>query len=62
MKTKSMTLEDQRNYRFYEKGNEFKILQIKNSTEFVAGDYISKYEVDCRIQAKWDITIKPTKK
>lgn len=60
-KSRSMIVEDNRNV-IYDKGrSEFTILQVKNSTEFVAGDDISKSEVDRRIQAGWDVTIKPKK-
>ena len=60
-KARSMILEDWRNHSIARKQQEFKILQIKNSTEFVAGDTISKSQVNQRIQAGWDITIRPKK-
>ena len=60
-KSRSMIVEDNRNV-IHDKGkSEFTILQIKNSTEFVAGDDIGKGDLDRRIQAGWDVTIKPKK-
>ncbi len=60
-KSKSMTVEDQRGSNFFEKGAEFKILKVKNSTEYIAGAYLSKADVDQRIQHGWDVTINPKK-
>ena len=60
-KPKSMIVEDHRSATWYEKGAEFKILKVKNSTEYIAGAFVSKSEVDQRIQYGWDVTINPKK-
>ncbi len=60
-KPKSMIVEDYRGSNFFEKGAEFKILKVKNSTEYIAGAFVSKSEVDQRIQHGWDVTINPKK-
>ena len=60
-KPTSMVLEDWRNVRFNQKDQEFKILKVKNSTDYVAGDHISLSDVDVIIQAGWDVAIQPKK-
>lgn len=63
-KARSMIVEDWRNEPIplgRDEGDDFKILQVKNSTEWVAGDFLSRAKLDQRIQAGWDITIKPKK-
>ena len=57
-KTASMTLKDGRGKMVVE-GKEFKLLKIKNSTEFIPGDWIGKKDVDNKIRLGWDITILP---
>ena len=57
-KTASMTLKDGRG-RMVVEGKEFKLMKIKNSTEFVPGDWISKRDVDNKIRMGWDVTILP---
>lgn len=60
-KTAAMTLKDGRG-RMVVEGKEFKLLKIKNSTEFVPGDWISKRDVDSKIRLGWDVTILPWNK
>jgi hypothetical protein len=60
-KPMSMILEDNRKVFHTDGISEFTILQVKNSTQFIANDVISKSEVDRLIQSGWDITIKPKK-
>jgi len=60
-KAAAMTLKDGRG-RLVVEGKEFKILKIKNSTEFVPGDWISKRDVDQKIRLGWDVTILPWNK
>ncbi len=60
-KPMSMIVEDHRGDIYFEKGAEFKIVKVKNSTEYIAGAYLSKSEVDQRIQHGWDVTINPKK-
>jgi len=60
-KTAAMTLKDGRG-RMVTEGKEFKIEKIKNSTEYVAGEWVSKRDVDQKIRLGWDITILPWNK
>lgn len=41
---------------------EYKVLQLKNSTKFVPGQFIAKADVDAMCEAEdWDVTVVPAK-
>jgi N-formylglutamate amidohydrolase len=63
-KPASMILEDWRNQALFSNRNTnevFKVLKLKNTTQYIAGEFITLSEVNQRIQAGWDITIQPKK-
>ena len=58
---KTLWVADYRKHRMYRKGEEFKVIKIKNSTYWCAGLFISESEVNGLIHAGWDVIITENK-